>query len=790
MHVVERTVSSLESGSDAAIVLLAGDAEGAEAILAKLRTASSTAATPVVLLGAPAGRDFDSNAAILLGADAFYARPVPVERLARKVETYLAPPETRLRAPQPEGASSTQTDGALAATDPLPPASPAEPVAVVRREPEVDKDPSAPMWQPPERTMQLTESGSHLADDGAMEAMHAAASSAIAQAAFAASAGPATSGFAPATPESHPMPPAPAPTPAHAPVPLEPPPAHSAPAHAETWPSPISPRLRDLLLQADRRVFPSAPALDLRFAAGNESPEELVPAELLEHFGAPMGDATDDDPLDAFTYVGAVPPPDVPDAASLAQRKAAGQAPALQSTSRPSEPPPSLSLPIFSSSPDGELDRDADSELDLLGIGPSTSAELQAIESLGGIPVLDDEEDASAQVVSVVTPLPGHATGMRPSSSLPPALPVARGHGSAAPRADLELGEPTPDGHGRQGPLEECGSLRLLWHLVDRRLDVDVMLKVESDGRRGERPIELRLMLVDGDVRRMEGGVALRVLDELARERRLTATAKDEAAAVRQLEAHVAERALTRFELDRRLRNARESILHDAILARSGSFLMRPLDTDAVDRIGKTRLLGGSLVEIMVEGARKRLDPRRVLDLVARGKSVAVHTTADTALRLSEAGIEPELAHLVLQSDGASLQGLLEAAPDDEGLPGIVFALIATGALSTSEQQGARPVTAEVAEAARASVEALAALAEDGDYFAILGVRPDALAREIGTAYAARRRELRTRRLEALGLGDLEPIRAAALAGVDEAFEVLRDERLRARYRSAMTPVV
>jgi hypothetical protein len=80
----------------------------------------------------------------------------------------------------------------------------------------------------------------------------------------------------------------------------------------------LAPWLIEMLHEADRRVFPDRPALTLHFPAGREGPEELVPDSLLEE-PSPQGPPGIDDPLDAFTYVGAVsgdgpsllpPPPD------------------------------------------------------------------------------------------------------------------------------------------------------------------------------------------------------------------------------------------------------------------------------------------------------------------------------------------------------------------------------------------------------------------------------------------------------------------------------------------------
>ncbi|HJL24062.1 MAG TPA: hypothetical protein RMH80_17635 [Polyangiaceae bacterium LLY-WYZ-15_(1-7)] len=66
----------------------------------------------------------------------------------------------------------------------------------------------------------------------------------------------------------------------------------------------LSPRLVGMLREADRRLFPEEPALDLRFPGGDEPAHVLVPDELLAEVAMPL-DPLEPDPLEAFTFVGA-----------------------------------------------------------------------------------------------------------------------------------------------------------------------------------------------------------------------------------------------------------------------------------------------------------------------------------------------------------------------------------------------------------------------------------------------------------------------------------------------------
>ncbi len=93
-YLLERSLDSLRAGTDAALVILAGDVAGALGVLAVLRSGATASVVPVILIGMPSE---STTAGQSLGADASYSRPVPLDRLTRKVETFLAPPETRLK---------------------------------------------------------------------------------------------------------------------------------------------------------------------------------------------------------------------------------------------------------------------------------------------------------------------------------------------------------------------------------------------------------------------------------------------------------------------------------------------------------------------------------------------------------------------------------------------------------------------------------------------------------------------------------------------------------------------
>ncbi len=653
-YVVERSIESLRDGTEAALLLLAGDAEGALDALGKIRSAPSTVHTPCILLGAPPGVGKTSEI-VALGADGHYGRPVPIERLVRKVETFLAPPETRLKSLPAVG------DGGGA-----------------QREPARELgDPPVAEWRPPERTMQLDAdevSAPLLVDSHGTHGEPVEVSG--------------DGGRRRPT-----LPPAPS-------------------EHPEGTRADLSPRLRRLILDADRRVFPSSPPLDLRFPAGDEPAHDLVPDELLETVSLPSEQPVEEDPLEAFTYLGPVP----------------------EHAATP-----------------------------LPGGSPDPNKQWLAAPS-------EPDEETAPPVRTAATFAPPRG---RPET--PVSRAVERRPSTSETQDEIGLGELTGGGRGRKGELGEADALRLLWRVVETGDDVWITLELEGGAA-------LRLRVVGGELGVMEGPVAERALAQLRARHRTDADARDEQEAVAALERAVAEQRLGRFELDRLLRLAREELLHDAVASSGGRFEMRP--GAGGSELGP-RLLAAPLPAVLFEGARRRLTATRVRRLLGSG-ALSVRLTPIARLRFERAALEPELIALLERCDGATVDALLAAAPPEEGVAGALFALVAASAIRLVSADEDVEVDADPAGAVRAAVEAAAVLAEDSHYFGLLGVRPDAAPRELRAAYEARRQELRQLRLSLHGLDDLEPRRRLALSGLDEAWEVLRDERLREAYRHAL----
>ena len=243
---------------------------------------------------------------------AFYPRPVHLSGLIRRVQTLLDgsalpstprassspppsgvhPPAMTLAPPEPEADATLHDSGPPApSSEPatvdggdvprgLPPrptlGAPPEPDAISEPTavPPAAELPSYPELPPREPTVRLT-----AADEAKARAAAEAA---------AAQEGPATRGE------------------------LSVPPVESDEGEPSIERVHLSPRIAKLLTDADRRLFPDEAALELSFPAGDESPDALVPDDLLADSSTAL-EPREADPLEAFTFVGT---PDLLDTAS------------------------------------------------------------------------------------------------------------------------------------------------------------------------------------------------------------------------------------------------------------------------------------------------------------------------------------------------------------------------------------------------------------------------------------------------------------------------------------------
>jgi hypothetical protein len=552
----------------------------------------------------------------------------------------------------------------------------------------------------------------------------------------------------------------------------------------------LSAELLALLEEADRRLFPGTAALALEWPGGDEAPDRLVPDEVLDAVTSPVeGPAFD--PLDAFTFVGVVLEPG-----------AGAPARAL-----PEAPAPPASPVEAGAAPGPER-------------GEKEPASAKRREARSG--VMDRGGVA------------GRSTGSKVERIAAIAPDAARG--SATPPRTVS------------GPLARLSWLWAAMTAGGEACFR--MAPASGEARTPARPDRdgwLELTVTDGRLSSIDGPLARRALDAVRRAARFVEAPDDEddeAEARRRLEASVRAGEVDRFECERRLREAGDELLVE-LLARPECTLEPLASTDAWDHgaVGDAgipaspvmpepwplapRLAGRRpALPWLAEAARRAWTPSMAVEL-AGGRALRAGAGAKEALEQMQ--LEPELQLLLERCDGARLDSWLERGPEDLGLPGLLALLLASGhADLDAAPTGSPPPSAVTSRTAEQAVRAAYELAVDGDYFAVLGLDrpggPEAglpsrpaiahgsagppeprdrapgraeppitdpapfwwTARTLRDAYERRRRELMKLRLGELGLAHLEALRHRALEALDEAYEVLRSDALRAAYAAAL----
>ena len=200
---------------------------------------------------------------------------------------------------------------------------------------------------------------------------------------------------------------------------------------------------------------------------------------------------------------------------------------------------------------------------------------------------------------------------------------------------------------------------------------------------------------------------------------------------------------------------------------------------------------GATGAEVFVELVRRSLSPQEAIERL--GGMQTRFKEGQTPTLLGECALpEHEQAH-VNRARSATLGEILETsnAPD---FAAVLYALAELGVLERRSDDAQRRPTPEAPrptddldeDARRARINARLALVEDGDYFAILGVGREATAYDIRRAYTELRREFEPDRALTPSTADLKEEVATIAEVLDEAFEVLRDQVRRERYRRAL----
>jgi hypothetical protein len=541
----------------------------------------------------------------------------------------------------------------------------------------------------------------------------------------------------------------------------------------------ISERLRALLDAADRRAFPGRPPIDLSLPGMDVPAAELVPNEILDHGELSLDALVDEDPMESLASAPVLPAPaPVPDVAAPAAgadaepdvapvRKTSPGTPTSLSRrpgARETIPPQgSAGSPLErhdSARPHerGEVELEAE---------PPSEAELQHQQS---------EAAQKAGTTGV------HEARVRPPSVLPSAPRAAPPEARADwPEEDSVLGRASPDG-GRRGTLGDGGAMRLLLRVAELRLDARVAITPSPGDTVG-------MTFAAGELVQLDGPVASRAVDILSR-RGARLSPGDETSSRRVLEQATEAGEISALERDRAMRQARERLLGELVGAKKASFTLSRLEPR--DLPARTSPIGATIRAAIVEAARRSIDAPRAAAILGGANVVLRRGPAFDALA-EAAVVAPEIAALLGRRDGGSLDRLLAEAPDEPGLLGLVCALVAADALRAAPAPAPEIPIGERARGARRLIEDAARAGEDGDYFAILGVAPDAGDRDVERAYETRRDQLASIAIDELGLEPLslqalDEARRRAIEALDEAFRVLSEPRWRMAYASALAP--
>ena len=202
---------------------------------------------------------------------------------------------------------------------------------------------------------------------------------------------------------------------------------------------------------------------------------------------------------------------------------------------------------------------------------------------------------------------------------------------------------------------------------------------------------------------------------------------------------------------------------------------------------------GATGAEVLVEVVRRSVPPQEAVRRM--GGRAARFADGPAASLLGECAlVEADIA-LVNRAKSSSIAELLESARSDDPAP-MLYALVELGVLevlspSMSARQEARapeaPETDELdEEALRTRIEARMALVREGDYFAVLGISRGSTGYDIRRAYLDLRRQFEPSRILSARTADLRDDVDVICEVLDEAYEVLRDQLRRDRYRRAL----
>jgi hypothetical protein len=213
------------------------------------------------------------------------------------------------------------------------------------------------------------------------------------------------------------------------------------------------------------------------------------------------------------------------------------------------------------------------------------------------------------------------------------------------------------------------------------------------------------------------------------------------------------------------------------------------LDEDIPARLkAEPNVFGGATgAEVFVETARRVLDPVRSLAII---QEQARLDTGTRMMLLSECALSGEEDARIRGAAGKTVAEICSGATPE--FASVVRALVELEVLTliaparrAAEDRPNEPDPLDE-EAIRKKVRAKMVVVQEGDYFSLLGVNRSATSYEIRRAFVELRRTFEPTRLLTAKTVDLHEEVTLILEVVEEAFDILRDERRRDRYRRAI----
>jgi len=197
---------------------------------------------------------------------------------------------------------------------------------------------------------------------------------------------------------------------------------------------------------------------------------------------------------------------------------------------------------------------------------------------------------------------------------------------------------------------------------------------------------------------------------------------------------------------------------------------------------------GATGAEVLLEVVRRAVPPADAI--VWMGGLQVRFAEGDAGSLLAESALPDHDLALVRGASGATLSEMLDRAGASDIAP-VLFTLVELGVLrlrTSAAPARAMPRVVDPLdhEALRARIRARRDLVDEGDYFALLGVSRNATSYDIRRAYSALRQELDPVRVLTPVTADLGDDVSLILDVLDEAYEILRDQVRRDRYRRAL----